>query len=162
MLQAECRDVEGDAGVESLVPPVDPLPQDAAETPLGELVDEAVFLGEGHEVRWLDGAQFGVLPAHERFDLPQTPVAERDLGLIDHVQLLLVERALKAVDQLQLRRGAHGTSVALSLESNSSSTSSRTGFSIGPAMLSPSASPRRNADSRTRRSKPLTISTGPR
>ena len=141
--------------------PFEPLAKDLAQAPLGELVDQAMFFGERHEERRLDRPELRIVPADQRLDLPQPAVAQRDLWLIDHSQLLRLKCALKTVEQPQLRFRAHGTSVALSLPSSSSRTSRRTGFSTGPAMLSPSASPRRNADSSTRRSKPLTISTGP-
>ena len=92
----------------------------------------------------------------------QPAVTQAYLRLVHHVQPLQVDRSLQPADDLELRLRAHCTKVALSLLSNSSRMSSRTGFSIGPAMLRPRASPSRNADSRTRRSNPLTISTGPR
>ena len=162
MLEAERGDVERDAGVDTFLPPVEPLLEDNPQPPLGQLVDQAMFLGERHEMRRLDGAELRILPADQRFDLPEAAVTYRDLRLVDHVQLLPIERSLEPVDQLQLELRAHGTSVALSLARRSSSTSKRTGFSTGPAMLRPRASPRRKADSSTRRSKPLTIRTGPR
>src|SRR5205085_8195958 len=100
--------------------PVEPLLQDCAQSPLGKLVDQPVLLGEGYEVRRLYVAELSVLPANQRLDLLKAAVLDRHLGLVDHVQLLPVERSLKSVDQLQLELRAHSTNAALSLASNSS------------------------------------------
>src|SRR5258708_40277208 len=110
-----------------------------------------MFFGKRHEMRWLDRSELGMVPAYERFDLPEAAVAQRDLGLVDHVQPLVFQRLLKAAHQPQFGQRAHGTKVALRLASSSSSTSKRTGFSTGPVMLRPIASPRRDAGSSTRR-----------
>src|SRR5438552_18455518 len=109
-----------------------------------------MLFGKRHEMRWFDRPELGMVPAHERLDLPEAAVAQRHLGLIDHVQPLVFQRLLKAAYQLQLGQRAHGTRLAFRLASSSSSTSKRTGFSTGPAMLRPIASPRRKADSSTR------------
>ena len=98
----------------------------------------------------------------QRLDAGQMAVVEGDLGLVDHVEPLLFERAFEAAEKPGFTLAAHDTSVAFNSVSFASRSSRRTGFSIGPAMVRPSASPRRKADSSTRRSKPLTISTGAR
>ena len=114
MLEAERGDVEGDAGVEALVAPVEPLPQDRPQAPLGELVDQAVLLGQRNEARRLDRPELRIVPADQRLDPDQAAVAQRHLGLVDHVQPLLVERAAEARRAIALALPAHGTSVALS------------------------------------------------
>ena len=90
VLQAERRNVEGDRRVDPLVAPVEPLPENRPKAPLSEVVDEPVFLGERHEPRRLDAAQFRILPADQRLDPLQCAVAKLDLGLVEHVQLLLL------------------------------------------------------------------------
>ena len=101
---------------------------------MSQIVDEAVLLGERHEPRRANGAELRVVPADQRLDLGEAAVAHRDLWLIDHVQGLALERQLEAVDQPQFGLRAHCTSVDFSLERISSSTSNRTGFSIGPTI----------------------------
>src|SRR5436190_23589237 len=122
-------------------------------------MDEAMLFGEWNEIGWLDRAEVRIFPPDQRFDLPKTSVPQRYFRLINHVEALGIERPLKTGDQLQFGLRTHITRVALSLPSKPSSSSNRTGFSTGPTMLRPNASPRRKADSSTRRSKPLTINT---
>src|SRR5205085_8978962 len=160
MFEAERGDVEGDARVDTLVAPVEPLAQDGPQTPLGELVDESMLFGQRDEAGRGNRRQLRVVTGNQRFDQGQMAVVERDLRLVDHVQSLVFERALEASEKPRVRRPAHVTSVAFNSLSIASSRSRRTGFSSGPAMLRPSASPRRKADSSTRRSQPLTMRTG--
>src|SRR5881628_2835519 len=160
MLQAERRNIESNAGVERLLLPFEPLAQDLPQAPLGEVVDQAMFFSQRNEIRRFDRSQFRVVPANQSLDLLQAAVPERNLGLVDHAEVLALNRPFQSAEQLKLDLGTHGTRLTLSLPSTPSRTSSRTGFSTGPTMFSPSASPSRNADSSTRRSKPLTISTG--
>src|SRR5206468_10240078 len=157
------RDVEGDRSVEPLIAPFDPLPENPPQSPMGQFVDQPVLFCQRNEVGRLDRSEHRVFPADQGFDLPKASITQRHLRLVDHVQPLILDRLVKAVDQPQLgARRVHRTSVALSFPSRSSSTSRRTGFSTGPTMLRPSAWPSRKADSSTRRSKPLTMRTGPR
>ena len=48
--------------------PVEPLAKDRPQAPLGEIVDQAVLLGERHEPRRLDRPEFGIVPADQRLD----------------------------------------------------------------------------------------------
>src|SRR5207253_2064252 len=162
VLETERRDVERDRDVDAYLAPVEPLPEDGAQTPQGELVDQSVIFSEPHEARRLHRPEFRIVPADQGLDPDQSAVAQRHLGLVDHVEPLLFQRPPQSSETRLLGFAAHRTSVALNLLITASRSSSRTGFSTGPAMLSPSASPSRKADSRTRRSKPLTIRTGER
>src|SRR6185369_9095580 len=118
-----------------------------------------MLFGQRHEIRRFHRTKVGIVPADQRLDLPQPAVAYADLGLVHQMQTLEIEGSLQSANDLELGLRAHWTRVILSLARSSSSCSRRTGFSTGPAMMSPSASPSRNADSSTRRSKPLTIRT---
>ena len=51
LVEAQRADVEGDAGVEPLVAPAEPLAQRGAQAPLGQFVDQAVLFGQRHEAR---------------------------------------------------------------------------------------------------------------
>ena len=70
----------------------EPLAQGRPQAPLGQLVDQAVLFGQRHEARRGDRAELRVVPADQRLDPRQAAVAQRDLGLIDHVQAA-VDRA---------------------------------------------------------------------
>ena len=75
--------------VEALLAPVEPLPEDRPQAPLGEVVDQPVVFGQRNEARRLDRAELGIVPADQRLDAAQAAVAQRDLGLVDHPQPLL-------------------------------------------------------------------------
>src|SRR5689334_21692254 len=148
--------------VDPFLAPIEPLPKDRAQAPMSEVVDQAVFFGQRNEPRGFHRSKLGIVPADQRFDPGEAPFADAHLGLIDHVEALLLERPAESGQQSGIRLPAHITRLARSWLRTCSSASSRTGFSTGPAMLRPSASPRRKADSSTRRSNPLTMRTGER
>src|SRR6185312_6894006 len=103
VLETERGDIEGDADVEAIFAPVEPLPQYGPQAPQGKLVDEAMFFGERDEHRRLDRPELRIVPPDQRFDLFQRAVSQRNLWLVDHVQMLFAKRLLKPVDDLQLR-----------------------------------------------------------
>ena len=107
MLEAQRRNIEGDAGIDALLPPLKPLAQYPAQTPVRQVVDKAVLLGEGDEPRGANGAEFGVVPADQRLDLRKAAVAHRHFRLIHHVQGLALERHLQAIDQPPFGLCAH-------------------------------------------------------
>src|SRR4030095_4667455 len=123
--------------------------------------NESVALGQRHEAGRGDGAENGIVPAHQCLDPLQRAVRQRHLGLVDQAQPVVDQRPLETVKQAELGRPDHGAGAGRCSRRTASSASRRTGFSSGPTILSPSASPSRNALSSTRRSKPLMISTGP-
>ena len=144
-----------------LVAPAEPLAQRGAQPPLGQFVDQPVAFGERHEARRRDHAGAGSSQRTSASTRLSVPSVERDLGLVDHVQPTVDQRPLEPVEQPEVARRDHGASVGFSSSNSASSASSRVGFSSGPTMRRPSASPRRKALSSTRRSKPEMISTGP-
>ena len=79
-----------------VVAPVEPLAQDRPKAPLGEVVDQPMVLGQRNEARRLDRPELGIVPADQRLDPHQPAVAQRDFGLVDHPQPLLLERLLEA------------------------------------------------------------------
>ena len=95
------------------VAPFEPLAQRRAQPPLGQLVDQAVLLGQRDEARRRNGAELGVVPADQRLDAAQAAVGQRDLGLVDHVQPAVDQRPLEAVEQAEIGLADHGTSVGL-------------------------------------------------
>src|SRR6476469_7569884 len=129
---------------------------------MGEIVDQPMLFCQRNEARGFDPSKLGVVPPDQRLYTRQSAVAQRDFWLIHQAQPLLRERAFEAHKQAYVGLAAHITSVARSWLRTVTRSSSRTGFSTGPAIVRPSASPRRKADSRTRRSNPLTIRTGER
>ena len=67
-LKTDRGDVEGEAGLESLLAPDPPLMQGRLETPLGELVDKAVLFSQWDEAGRRDGAAVRVVPANKGLD----------------------------------------------------------------------------------------------
>ena len=64
-----------------------------AQHPQAERLDQAVLLGERHEVVGQDEAELGMAPADQRLEPHDLPAVERDLRLVDQLELVLLERA---------------------------------------------------------------------
>src|SRR3712207_2640099 len=103
-----------------------------------------------------------MLPARQRFHSDDAPALELDLRLVEEAELAPFDGELKGGREFVFAVGKrdHAAFGCSRLPRRSRKSCSRTGFSTGPTMLSPSAEPSRIEDSSTRRSKPLTMITG--
>ena len=89
------------------VAPLQPLAKRRGQAPLGQLVDQPVALGQRHEARRRHRPSFGIVPPHQRLDPLQAAVGQRHLGLVDHVQPMIDQRALEPVEQAEIGRADH-------------------------------------------------------
>jgi hypothetical protein len=101
---------------------------------LCQRVDQAVAFGKRNEARGRNGAEDGIVPADQRLDTLQAAIRERHLGLVDHVQPVVDEGPLEAVEKAELGRPDHDAFAGRWALRIASRASRRTGFSSGPTM----------------------------
>ena len=66
---------------------------------MGTSVFERMTLSERYEAGWLHRPKIGIVPADQCLDPDETTIAQRDLGLIDHMQAVFPERPLESFKQ---------------------------------------------------------------
>ena len=59
--------------------------------------DQAGIFGERNEIRWIDEAALGMLPANQRFKAGELAVLERNDRLVVNAELFAIERAAQVV-----------------------------------------------------------------
>jgi hypothetical protein len=102
-LELHRRDVHAqlDRAIVFLAPALD-AGDGLAQHPFADIVDQAGFLGQRNEAGRADRAQFGMVPAQQRFGLAQASRGRLDDGLVEHLQLALRERRAQVVGQPEL------------------------------------------------------------
>ena len=99
--QVPGRQVHGHVEVEVCVPPHPALRERVAHHVARELADHPGVLGRRDELVGREEAEPGVVPAHERLGAHHHAVAERELRLHVHVDLVGVQRLLQVGGERQ-------------------------------------------------------------
>ncbi len=86
--------------------PVLALAYRLAQHPFADLQDLAALFGNRDEVGRRHHAEFGMLPAQQRFGADDAAILEADLGLVVQFQLIALERTAQRIFQLQRMHGA--------------------------------------------------------
>ena len=98
-LELHRRDVDGEADV---VGPFGGFHAGRGQNPFAELVDQAGFFGDRHEIRRRNHAAHGMAPAHQRFAAGDAVVLQAEARLVVDLEAAVRDR----LAQIQLQRAA--------------------------------------------------------